>query len=320
MEPSEHAALVALSNRRFQNFAEAAEAALGALAQALPGTIVLGQFDRDGETCRVTDLAGEPVQGLERGAVLRLSGPAAGWLDAELLRAVGIESSLMVPLELSDGNVVGLLCALTPRPDGYNSDQQLLLAVAARLLEHEWEGVRTRAEVRQLRDRLRDGGNTDSDTGLPNRDSFIELLDREWRLAKRSTVQSLVVACEIDVRSRANGVAAPVATLALKDVADVLEGSARTTDHIGRVARSTLAAALVGCDGPDGAEAFINRLRRAIGRVTAGRPFAVEIRCAFCDLQHTDSAGDALDRAETAARVTAAAPPRPPEVRQETRA
>ena len=154
MEPSENAALVTLSDRRFQSFAEAAGVALDALTQALQGTIVLGQFDPDGETCRVTDLAGEPIHGLDRGATLRLSSPAENWLDAQLLRAVGIESSLTVPLEMSDGNVVGLLCGLAAPAGAYSPEQRVLLAVAARLLEHEWEGVRMRAEMRQPRDRM----------------------------------------------------------------------------------------------------------------------------------------------------------------------
>lgn len=320
MEPSQHAALAALSSRRFQSFAEAAEAALDGLAKAIAGTVVLGQFDPDGETCRLTDLAGEPISGLDRGSALRLSSPGEDWLDTELLRTAGIESSLTVALEMSDGNVVGLLCALAAPAGAYGRDELLLLGVAARMLEYEWEGVRTRAEVRQLRDRVRDDGTTDSDTGLANRDSFIEALDREWRLAQRSSVQSVVVACEIEVRSAGNGVAAPVATLGLKDVADVLDGSARTTDHAGRVATTTLAAALVGCDGPEGAEAFITRLRRAIDRVTVGRPFTIEAHCAFCDLEHAESATDALDRAETAARAAATPTLRPPEVGQQARA
>lgn len=300
MDATQNTALAALAARRFGSFAEAAEAALGGLAEAVPGTIVLGRFDPDGEACRVTDLRGAPIAGLSRGVALRLVGPDE-WIDPELLRGVGIESSLTVPLELSDGNVVGLLCALDRPAGAYRTDHLLLLMLAARILGYEWEEVRTQAELRGLREQVRDRGKTDFETGLINRDSVVEVLDREWRLAKRSSVRSFVVACRIEVRGSGGSAAAPVATLGLKDAADVLAGSARATDHVGRVGAMTLAAVLVGCDSPEGAQAFVDRYRRALDRATEGRPFAVTAACAFFDLEHADSAPEALARAEAGA-------------------
>jgi GGDEF domain-containing protein len=310
MEPTERAALVALAGRRFHSFAEAAETTLTALAKALPGTLVLGQFDPEGEVCRVTDLSGEPRSGLERGATLRLAATGEDWLDRDLLRSAGIESSFTAPLEMGDGNVVGLLCALAAPPDAYGPGQLSLLAVGARILSQEWEDVRMRAEIRQLRDRLRDGGTTDADTGLANREGFSDTLEREWRLVKRGSVQSALVACRILVPGASNGQGSPIATLALKDAADVLAGSARGTDHVGRVGPATLAAILVGCEGPAGAEAFIQRFTRAVERATQGRPFAVEVSCAYQDLAHTESALDALAQAQSAAATSGHVGPR----------
>ncbi|HYU60568.1 MAG TPA: GGDEF domain-containing protein [Solirubrobacterales bacterium] len=298
MESSESAALVALADHRFQSFAEAAETALAGLREALPGTIVLAQFDPESEVCRVTDLSGAPIPGLERGATLRISTPD-GWIDHALLRSVGLESALVVPIELSDGNVVGLLCALDSHPSAYGDDQRLVMTLAARMLGYEWEGVRARAEVHHLRDQLRDDASSDAETGLANRDGFLQVLDREWRLAKRSSVQSFVVACHV-VPNGSVEVAAPSVTLALKDAAEVLAGSARETDHVGRVGETSLAAILVGCDGPQGAEAFTLRYRRALDRVTQGRPFVVEVACAHQDLGEAASAPEALSRAEAA--------------------
>ena len=136
------------------------------------------------------------------------------------------------------------------------------------------------------------------------------MLDREWRLAKRGTVQSHLVACCVDVGGTVNGAGSPVATLALKDAAEVLAGVARTTDHVGRVGTSTLAAVLVGCHGAEGAEAFVARLRQAIARATQGRPFTVEIACAYSDVKLFDSAAEALSSSEDAA-VSAPAPAAP---------
>jgi GGDEF domain-containing protein len=303
MEATESAALVALVSRRFQSFAEAVEAALGGLSNALPGTLGLGQFDPDGETCKVTDLAGDPIPGLERGTALRLAGPESDWLDRDLLRTVGIESSLVAPLELSDGNVVGLLFGLAAPRGAYGPDHGVLLGVAARVLATQWESVRTRSELRRLREGLRDGRRTDADTGLPNRDSFLELLEREWKLAKRNSVRSVVVACHVAVPGAGKAHGSPVALLALKDAAEVLAGSVRATDHVGRVEIAELAAILVGCDGRAGAEAFIDRYRRALERATRGRPFEIEVSCAFQDLGPTSSALDALARAEDSSRI-----------------
>lgn len=305
MERVENAALIALAGHRCPSFAEAAEGALRALEDTVAGTIALARFDSDAETCRVTDVAGRPIEGLERGITLQLPHPGEGWLDPELLRGAGIASSLCVPLEISDGNVVGLLCAFAAPAGAYGDDELALLTVAARLLGHEWESVRRRAENQQLRDRLRDD-DSDADTGLAKRDRFVELLDREWRLAKRSSVSSIVVACEVAVDAGGKAIAAPIATLALKDAAEVLVGSARTTDHLGRVGATTLAAALVGCNGPEGADAFIDRLQSAVARVSAGRPFSIELSCAYHDLEQAADAGEALKRAEGDARGLAA--------------
>jgi GGDEF domain-containing protein len=301
MEPTERTALVALASRRFRSFAEAAETTLGALVDALPGTLVLGQFDAQGEACRVTDLVGDPISGLERGATLRVAATAEEWLDCDLLRSAGIESSFTEPLEMGDGKIVGLLCALATPPNAFGPGHLTLLAVGARILSHAWEDVRMRVEVRQLRGRLRDSGTTDADTGLANRVGFSDALEREWRLAKRNSVESTLVACRILVPGARNGQGSPIAKLALKDAADVLAGSARGTDHVARVGPATLAAILVGCDGPAGAEAFIARYTRAVERATESRPFAVEVSYAYRDLAQADSAPDALAEAQSAA-------------------
>ena len=91
MDAPHNAALAGLSERRFASYAEAAEAALAGLADSVRGTVVLARFDPDGEACRVTDLRGAPVQGLERGVTLRVGAPGV-WLDQELLASAGIRS------------------------------------------------------------------------------------------------------------------------------------------------------------------------------------------------------------------------------------
>jgi GGDEF domain-containing protein len=315
MEPI--AALIPLVGRRFQSFAEAAEVSLDGLARVLPGTVILGQFDSHEEVCRVTDLAGMDIDGLERGVRLPLAGsverdgdrlvsgpnPERGvdWLDGEFLRSLSVESWLTLPLEVSDGNIVGLLCALAPGAGAYRVDHVALLGVAARMLSYEWERVQTRAELRSLRQRIGNGQNTDTETGLANREGFVELLDREWKLAKRGTVQTVVVACHVKVSDTHHGPGSPFATLALKDAAAVLAGSTRATDHVGRVRQMDVAAILVGCHGAPGAEAFIRRYQQTLERATRSRPISIAVSCGFQALEEADSPVDALSRAEDAA-------------------
>ena len=308
MDATHNAALAALGERRFASFAEAADAALAGLSDAVPGTLVLARFDPDGEVCRVTDLRGAPIQGLERGVTLRVATPGV-WIDQELLTSAGIRSSLVAPLELHDGNVVGLVCAFAPDAGAFMEGHRVLVTLASRVLAYEWEAVRAQAELRHLRDEARDGGKTDADTGLFDRDAFLEVLDREWKLAKRSTVQSYLVVCRVVVGGAVNGNGSPVSTLGLKDAAEVLSGVARTTDHVGRVGQGTLAAVLVGCHGSEGAEAFVARLRHAVSRATQGRPFSVEIACSYRDVKQFDSATEVLANSEDAANsATAPAP------------
>lgn len=305
MDATHKAALAALGERRFASFAEAADTALDGLAGAVPGTLVLGRFDPDGEICRVTDLRGAPIQGLERGVSLRVSTPGV-WIDPELLAGAGIKSSIVSPLELHDGNVVGLICAFEAGGGAYMDDHRVLLELASRILAYEWEAVRAQAELRSLREEARHTGKTDAETGLYDRDAFLEVLDREWKLAKRGTVQSFLVVCRIVVGGTTNGGGSPMATLGLKDVAEVLAGVARTTDHVGRVGSSTLAFVLVGCHGGEGAEAFVARLRHAVARATQWRPFSVELAVGYRDVVLFDSSEEALAHAEDAATFATA--------------
>ena len=171
---------------------------------------------------------------------------------------------------MSDGSIIGALCALDTGSGAYSSDHLVLLGVAARLLSYEWENVSRRAELRRLRESVRDIGSSDADTGLPNREGFLELLEREWRLSARGTVQSVLVACHVRVDGPEGNLGETLATLALKDAAELLSTTARSTDHVGRTGAMDLAAVLVGCHGIESAEAFLRRFRAGSGASPTG--------------------------------------------------
>ena len=136
----------------------------------------------------------------------------------------------------------------------------------------------------------RDRESTDPVTGLPNRETLLAAIEREWELSKRGTVESYVVVCHLrdrDAISERYGEA--MANLLLKDVAEVLGGAIRRTDYLARVSRDGLTAVLVGCKGPDGALAFLGRFERALERVTAGRRRQLQLSYGIQRLADADS-------------------------------
>jgi GAF domain-containing protein len=286
-------ALTPLVSWRFQSFAEAAEAALGAVAGSVGGTIILGQAEEDGETWRLLDVSGAPRLGLERGTLAPRG--MGDRLSPEFLRARRIGGSISLPLELSDGSIVGIVAALAD-DDSYGPDDLVVVSLAARMLAYEWERVRTRAELREVRQRLADGRGIDPETGLVDRAGFVELLDREWRLAKRGTVRSMLVICEVGLDAEPNGSA--LARLALKDTAEVLSGAARITDHVGRIAESRLATVLVGCEDIAGVEGMLARLTDSLRRVTSARQCEIDLICGTMAVGDADSPEGALQHAE----------------------
>lgn len=318
MEDRQTETLLRLGQPRSRNFSDAADSALRALSDAIPGKVVLARLEPDGQGCRVIDAQGPGLDGVRRGAVLSLAGsangdrPAAGdnhdrspdgeLLDRDSLRALGARAVLEIPLEMSDGRIVGVLAALDPEADVYDAEHAATLGVAARLLGHEWESVELRAELRRLRRRASTGMDVDAETGLPNRDGFLNLLDHEWRLANRGTVESVLLAFEIGADPDQAPTGDAMGRLALKIVAEVLEGSTRVTDRVGRVGPATFATVLVGCR-LDQAPAFVGRFQAALRRVTEERQPQVELSLGVQALAGAPSPEVVLKLAEAAAEA-----------------
>jgi diguanylate cyclase (GGDEF)-like protein len=307
-------ALARVAERRFQSFSDAADSVLDVLEDALPaGKIVLGQLDREDGSYRVIDVRGHGLEGIERGSVLPwVQGggngsngaglSSSGMLDPDFLHSLAIKSYLAVPLETSDGSSLGTLCAVGTETGLFTQDHVELLTLSGRLLTYEWESVKYRAELRRLEEQLRDPERSDGVTGLPNRTSFVTALDREWRLSQRGTVASWILVCEVanlgSVRERYGE---GMAELVLKDIAEVLNGTVRRTDHAGRVGKAQFGVVLVGCKGQAGAAAFFDRFKDALGRVMRARPVGVGVAYGALALEGAASPEQALELAEEAA-------------------
>jgi diguanylate cyclase (GGDEF)-like protein len=285
-------ALARLAERRFPSFSEAADAVLDLLeAELPPGSVLLGQVDWDGGEYRLIDVRGDAAKALQPGSTLALSNNG-GLLDSETLASLSVRSYLAVPLETNAGGGAITVCSLAAGTDLYTRAHLDLIAVAGRLLAHEWESVRWRADLRRLSERLRDPEKTDPLTGLPNRTTFEEALEREWRLTERGSSDSFVVVLRL---LNLGDVGDGLKELLLKDAAEVLESAARRSDHLGRLGDDTLGAVLVGCKGPQGAEAFYARVEEAIARVTDERPASLELEHSIKALGECESPEQALE-------------------------
>jgi GGDEF domain-containing protein len=299
MELSEVRTLIRFSRRRFRNFSNAADELLKALAEALPGVVILAQRDPDESILRVIEARGQGVSGLDAGTSLPVAGNE---VDGDFLHSLGGQAWLNAPLEMSDGRIVGVLCAVDAGAGAYRPEHAVQLSVAARLLSHEWESVELRSELRRLRGQVSAGPGTDPDTGLPNRSSFLDLLTREWRLTERGTVQSVLVICQVATGTDESEGEATGAEdrLAVKLAAETLAATARRTDCVGRTGEMAVGAILVGCD-PESVPDFLARFLGAFERVVEGRGDEIEVMCGAQPLAGTASPEEALDLAEVAA-------------------
>ncbi|MGH2763938.1 MAG: GGDEF domain-containing protein [Thermoleophilaceae bacterium] len=297
-------ALARLAERRFPSFSEAADAVLDLLEGELPaGSILVGQVDWDGGEYRLIDVRGDVAGLLHPGSTLTLAGDADGngLLDRETLSSLAVRSYLAIPLETSAGGGAITVCALAAGTDVYTRSHLELIAVAGRLLAYEWESVTWRADLRRLSERLRDPKKTDALTGLHNRTSFEEALEREWRLAERGSSDAFVVLLRLrNLGEVAERYGEGLKELLLKDAAEVLEGAMRRSDHAGRVADDTLGAVLVGCKGREGAEAFYGRFEQGLAQIARDRPAAPRLEHAIRALGECDSPERALQDAEEA--------------------
>ena len=305
--------LFPLISRRFQSFAEATDAALDVLAEQIPGEIVVGQIEKGDDKLRVLDVRGAEIVGIERGNMLPLASrkPANGHgpdatvlegangiddLDAHHLQSLGLGEWIALPLEMSDGGVVGIIAALSRRQGDYRAEHVVLLGLTARMLAYEWERVHTRATLRELQQRIGAATNADPHTGLPDRERFLDLLEREWKLARRGTVETMAVCFRIEPGDESPG--SPAAVLALKDAAEALSGAARSTDQVGRIGTMELGVAMIGCENLAGVDALAERFTHGLRRVTHGRPVSVSISYGAIALSETSSAEEALEAAE----------------------
>ena len=321
--------LARVATHGFDSFSEAADSVMDWLERELSGgRLVLAQLDYAEGDYRIVDARGAEVPQLHAGLALplsdsfcvhmvegrapRLTGAAGAdsvYGALKLQRSFMVESYVGVPIELSDGSRVASLCAMSAGSDAFDQADLELVTVAGRLLTYEWERVRREAELRRLTEQCRDPQTTDPVTGVANRESFLESLDREWRLARRGTLSSYAIVCRLEgLEEATERFGDATGTLLLKCAVEALTGTARGTDVVGRLEHDLFCAILVGCKGQEGAAAFRDRFVAALGRILSQRPGLVDASLGAQALAGASSPADALVRAQ--AEATLAALPR----------
>jgi diguanylate cyclase (GGDEF)-like protein len=304
-------------SRSFASFEEATSTVLTVLKAQLPGSgIVLGRFDRITGVYRVIASAGDASLGLVPVVEVPLAdafcADLAGW-DAAVLcgdarRApvdpsapgAGLGSFVGVALELSDGEHVGALCAVSPEVDQYTEADLHLITVVGRVLAYEMERQLQAEALERMAAELARNARADDLTGLLNRAAFDAELQREWTLTSRDWTQSHLLLVDIDgFRGLNDQFGHTVGDAALSDLTDVLRTVTRSTDVVGRVGGDRFAVILVRTTGGCDAVGLTGRLRTELERVLEARPYRFGISVGHCSLLEALSPDDAVVCAES---------------------
>ncbi len=207
----------------------------------------------------------------------------------------GIGSYVGVPLEASNGDRVGSLCAISHSEDAYSESDRQLLLVISKLLAYELEREQTARDLRVLTDQLREQATTDSLTGLCNRRAFTESLEREWGLTSRDGIPSYVVLADLDQFKQLNdtlGHAAGDQVLCV--FAEALRSTTRETDILGRLGGDEFGVVLVRALDPSTSSRFTERLRRALAYTTP----SIAVSLGIAPLAGSSSAAASLELAD----------------------
>lgn len=316
-----------VATQSFQSFAHASRAVLEALSHELPGdTLLVSQHDHNEGEYRILDARPNGMEGVEAGTTLPLEStfcfhmaadqaprlardvtadPVYGHLDSGQIR--GVRSYVGVPLEMSDGNRVGSLCAMSTAADRFDDADLQYMSVLGRILAYEFERVKRERELRRLREEVRRQDVADPLTGVLHRRGFLEQLQRGWEHSQSGGLESWLVAATLEGLPAVNErFGQAMGDLLIKDAARALAAVARGADVVGRVSGDQFAVLLIGCKGQEGADAFGGRLRIALERTTSERPAALDLGVGMLPLADCPSPVVALAQAEAMARAPVA--------------
>ena len=169
-------AATAASAASYRSFADATRSVLDLLERLMPGcALYLSHLDRAHSVHRIVDARADFALTLRSnlatqldesydlamadGRAPRLCNDVSAdpvYASLEMQRRTRAGSYLGVPLELSDGSLVGALSALSEQPARFQPDDERLFALLARALAYELERESNERDLRRMNDSLRD--------------------------------------------------------------------------------------------------------------------------------------------------------------------
>ncbi len=204
-----------------------------------------------------------------------------------------VRSGVVLPLR-ADGEAVGVLGAFTRSPARRPTDAELeRLEALALHAGPALANARRYAEVRSL-------ASIDAVTGIHNRRSFHETLDRETARAMRHGRPLALIVFDLDDFHRVNAsLGRPVGDEILGEVAERVLSVVRTADLTCRIGGDEFAVVL-----PDSGIGEARLLAGRIGRAVASRPLGragtLSVSAGVAELEAGDRPADLLARAEAA--------------------
>jgi diguanylate cyclase (GGDEF)-like protein/PAS domain S-box-containing protein len=155
--------------------------------------------------------------------------------------------------------------------------------------------------LRIAQDALAELAHYDSLTGLLNRRSFDDALEREWMLSQRDGIDTFVVVADLDGFKAINDrFGHSAGDDALRQVARALHACVRTTDVLGRLGGDEFGGLLVRCGGEAAAIGFVARLQEEMARRPWPFDATVGVTCAYQSLKRATSPTEALHTADLA--------------------
>ncbi len=305
------------SARGFLDFGEATATVMDLLEKQLSDCdIFVTALDPEAGLLRIADVRGAGEFKIEKGHTLPLpvnKAAEGGSLDpAQALlqhpEFAQVRSYVGIPLELQDGSVAGTLCAIANRTERFQHNELELLRVMARVLVNEIERERKEQDLRRRQEDLRRSNRrlkidslTDPLTGVANRRAFDSALVREWKLAKRGTVDGFLLLVDLDDFKAVNDrFGHSVGDEVLKACGAALADSARDTDIVSRIGGDEFAVILVGCATAEEAAAYRDRARARFAELLADAPTRVTFATGHQSLAEASAPLRAIELADQA--------------------
>ena len=206
---------------------------------------------------------------LEEGRVQCDDVPAR-WGDSDAARALGLQTYVSVPVRMGDGALFGTLCAASAGRHVIDADAENVLRLFSRLIGYHIERERLIEQLRRANEELSESALSDPLTGLPNRRSLAQELNRMLARVQRDDRALVVAFIDLDAFKPINDrYGHEAGDRFLVAMARALEGALRGGDLVARIGGDEFVVA--GTVPRESADAAADVLCRRLEAATRGR-------------------------------------------------